>query len=132
MIRSLVVGFALTCLTLACSSNPGAPDPTPGDEGESQAATTAPPATQEELHQPTLASAMRDGQCSSQADCPAGDVCTAVMPGEATCVPARYAGGDAMRPAPNGRPGAPVGLLDGQVLREHVMHEQPVPPSEQP
>jgi hypothetical protein len=44
----------------------------------------------------------------------------AVMPGVAECVPARYASAPAMDAAPNGRPGPPIGLLDGQVLRDHV------------
>jgi hypothetical protein len=86
---------------------------------------TASEARRKELAAPTLSSAMNGGRCESQADCTAGQVCMAVVPGVAECVPASFAVAPAMSAAPNGRPAPPVGLLDGQVLREHVQAGRP-------
>jgi hypothetical protein len=133
MSRTLAVWLIFPCLALACgSSRSPAEDSSPREPFSAHSLTAAAnqaarPATAAELNQPTLASAMRDGECSSQADCPPDNVCTAVMPGVAACVPAGSAGAEAIEAAPNGRPGAPVGLLDGQVLRDQVMRDQPIP-----
>jgi hypothetical protein len=66
----------------------------------------------------TVSAAMRDGRCATQNDCPAGNVCVAVMPGVSECM--ARAPMQRPRAAPNGRPAPPVGLLDGRVLREHA------------
>ena len=93
--------------------------------GNAQDPTAAREARRKELAAPTLSSAMNGGRCESQADCTAGQVCMAVVPGVAECVPASFAGTPEMTAAPNGRPAPPVGLLDGQVLREHVQAGRP-------
>jgi hypothetical protein len=75
---------------------------------------------------PTLSSSLEPGECATQDDCPNGELCVAVELGVAQCeaaderderaVPAR---------APNGRPAAPIGLLDGQVMRDHAQRGAP-------
>ena len=68
--------------------------------------------------EPGLSDAMADGDCATQDDCADGELCVAVELGLARCEPASDTAVPAA--APNGRPAAPVGLLDGQVMREHA------------
>ncbi|HMI91992.1 MAG TPA: hypothetical protein VK509_11540 [Polyangiales bacterium] len=67
---------------------------------------------------PTLSSKLEPGECATQDDCADGEVCRAVELGIAECEPADATAIPTR--APNGRPGAPVGLLDGQVMRDHA------------
>ena len=63
------------------------------------------------------------GRCITQDDCGFDSVCVAVAPGHASCL--KDAGYQPLVRAPNGRPAPPVGLLDGQVLRDHVRGGRP-------
>lgn len=116
----------LVCAVAACQGAPSAADSLQADPAlhgatsNAQNSAAAREARRNELAAPTLSSAMNGGRCESQADCAAGQVCMAVVPGVAECVPASFAGTPSMDAAPNGRPAPPVGLLDGQVLRDHV------------
>lgn len=67
---------------------------------------------------PSLSDGLEEGECATQDDCADGELCVAVELGIAQCEPA----GETAVPAaaPNGRPAAPVGLLDGQVMRDHA------------
>jgi hypothetical protein len=67
---------------------------------------------------PTLSSELEPGECATQDDCADGEVCMMVELGSARCEPAVETAVPAR--APNGRPGAPIGLLDGQVMRDHA------------
>ena len=72
---------------------------------------------------PTLSSSLEPGECATQDDCAEGEVCVAVELGVAECEPA----GETAVPerAANGRPAAPIGLLDGQVMRDHAQRAAP-------
>ena len=67
---------------------------------------------------PTLSSKLEPGDCATQDDCADGEVCMMVELGIAQCEPADETAVPAR--APNGRPGAPIGVLDGQVMRDHA------------
>ncbi len=76
-----------------------------------------------ELAPQTLSAAMSGGRCETQADCTGHNVCLAVAPGMSQCTP--NTGFAVPRAAPNGRPAPPIGLLDGQVLRDYVRGGRP-------
>lgn len=67
---------------------------------------------------PTRASTLAPGECVTQDDCGAGEVCVALAPGDARCM--QIAGAQVPSAAPNGRPAPPIGLLDGQMMRDHA------------
>jgi hypothetical protein len=121
--RRITTPWLLLCLLVAActtadgsGSNETSPPVQPRDEAKKAQAPAA------------LSAALERGQCASQADCPSEQVCVSVMPGEAVCTP-RSAMPSTMplpaRAAKNGRPAPPVGLLDGQVLRQHVISGGP-------
>ena len=67
---------------------------------------------------PGLSTELEPGDCATQDDCGEGELCVADEIGSAHCA---EAGENAVpERAPNGRPAAPVGLLDGQVMRDHA------------
>lgn len=70
---------------------------------------------------PSRSSGLSEGACATQDDCAAEEVCVAVSPGQAECVAANDV--PDLRPAPRGplgQPPPPVGLLDGQAMRDHA------------
>lgn len=70
---------------------------------------------------PSRAGAREDGTCATQADCESGELCVATSPGEADCVAqSEVPDMRAPRPGPLGQPAPPVGLLDGQAMRDHA------------
>lgn len=74
----------------------------------------------------TLASELRQGECVTQDDCPSDQICVALAPSHAECVErASMNGLERPKRAPNGRPAAPLRLLDGQVLRDHAERSGP-------
>jgi hypothetical protein len=78
-------------------------------------------ATPEMRAAPSRAGARDDGTCATQADCRTGELCVATSPGEADCIAASEVPElRAPRPGPLGQPAPPVGLLDGQAMRDHV------------
>jgi hypothetical protein len=116
-----VIALLLVVTLCGCDQEvrPIAPDHAPAKYApdEQLAPLGAQPTT--DLRAPTLSSRLASGRCAHQDDCSRGQVCVAIAPTVAECrdgdlavrVPGR---------APNGRPAPPIGLLDGQMMREHV------------
>lgn len=70
---------------------------------------------------PSRSSGLPEGACATQDDCAADEVCVAVSPGQAECVAASDV--PDLQPPPRGplgQPAPPIGLLDGQALRDHA------------
>jgi hypothetical protein len=70
---------------------------------------------------PSRSSLLAKGACATQDDCAADEVCVAVSPREAECVAASDV--PDLQPAPRGplgQPAPPIGLLDGQAMRDHA------------
>jgi hypothetical protein len=75
---------------------------------------------------PSRSSGLAEGACATQDDCAADEVCVAVSPREAECVLASEV--PDMQPAPRGplgQPAPPIGLLDGQAMRDHAARSRP-------
>lgn len=70
---------------------------------------------------PSRSSALAEGACATQDDCAAGELCVAMTPSVAECVAASDAP-ELQAPArgPQGQPAPPIGLLDGQAMRDHA------------
>jgi len=68
---------------------------------------------------PTLASELPEGECASQDGCSGGEVCVAIEPGLARCL--HMPGARVPPRARNGAPAPPIGLLDGQMMRDHAL-----------
>ena len=67
-------------------------------------------------------SAMLDrGMCTMQSDCAEDELCIAIAPGQTECRPASdFPDQHPPRVGPSGRPVPPIGLLDGQAMRDHA------------
>jgi hypothetical protein len=75
---------------------------------------------------PARSSGLSEGACATQDDCAADEVCVAVSPRQAECVLASDV--PELRPAPRGplgQPAPPIGLLDGQAMRDHAARSRP-------
>jgi hypothetical protein len=75
---------------------------------------------------PSRSSALSAGTCATQDDCAADELCIASSPGDAECI-AQSDEPDlrAPRRGPLGQPAPPIGLLDGQVMRDHAERSMP-------
>jgi len=75
---------------------------------------------------PSRSSALSAGACATQEDCAADELCVASSPGEAECI-AKTDAPDLRAPprGPLGQPAPPIGLLDGQVMRDHAERSMP-------
>lgn len=70
---------------------------------------------------PSRSSALADGACATQDDCAADELCVAMSPSVAECVAASDAPElEAPPRGPQGQPAPPIGLLDGQAMRDHA------------
>lgn len=70
---------------------------------------------------PSRSSALEEGACATQDDCAADEICVAVMPGRAECQTATDLPDLHAPPrGPLGQPAPPIGLLDGQAMRDHA------------
>ena len=75
---------------------------------------------------PSRAGVRQDGACATQADCRSGEVCVATSPADAECVAqSERPELRAPRPGPLGQPAPPIGLLDGQAIRDHAERSMP-------
>jgi len=83
-------------------------------------------ATEQMRAAPSRSSALRDGACATQADCPQQHLCVATSPARAECFAASEVPElRAPRPGPAGQPAPPIGLLDGQAMRDHAERSMP-------
>lgn len=88
--------------------------------------TTETEATEAMRAAPSRASALERGLCATQDDCAAGELCVATSPGEAECIAASEVPElRAPRRGPLGQPAPPIGLLDGQAMRQHAERSMP-------
>jgi len=70
---------------------------------------------------PSRSSMLERGECVMQSDCAQDELCIAVAPGQTQCKPASdFPDLHPERTGPEGRPVPPVGLLDGQAMRDHA------------
>jgi len=75
---------------------------------------------------PSRSSTLSEGACATQDDCAADELCVASSPGEAECIAASDEPELQAPPrGPLGQPAPPIGLLDGQVMRDHAERSMP-------
>jgi hypothetical protein len=75
---------------------------------------------------PSRSSALSDGACATQDDCAADELCVTSSPGEAECIAKNDAPELHAAPrGPLGQPAPPIGLLDGQAMRDHAERSMP-------
>lgn len=75
---------------------------------------------------PSRSSMMTDGACAVQSDCREDQLCVAIAPGQTECRPAGdFPDPHPPRVGPSGRPVPPIGLLDGQAMRDHAERSTP-------
>jgi hypothetical protein len=75
---------------------------------------------------PSRSSMLERGQCVMQSDCPDDELCIAVAPGQTECLPAsEFPDAHVSRVSESGRPVPPIGLLDGQAMRDHAERSMP-------
>lgn len=74
---------------------------------------------------PSRSSGLAEGACATQDDCAADEVCVAVSPREAECVSSDAADVQPAPRGPLGQPAPPIGLLDGQAMRDHAARSRP-------
>ena len=123
-VGTLFLSFASAVWLAGCPRAGGELD-VAQDLAPAQPMTTS-EATAEMRAAPSRSSGRAEGTCATQADCASSEVCVATSPGEAECIErAEVPELRAPRPGPLGQPAPPIGLLDGQAMRDHAERSMP-------
>jgi hypothetical protein len=119
-----IASIACLCWVASCERPRGELTVIENDMPVQPAVTTE--ATEAMRAAPSRSSALRDGACATQDDCGADELCVASAPGAAECIAQSDAPELQASPrGPLGQPAPPIGLLDGQAMRDHAERSMP-------